>query len=155
MNIEDYIATHCNAGIEKLGSQLLIRSIKNQSLNSVVLVLKWITGLTSLHQASRPLIFYSVECLRPTVYDWCTSLLANMKSHLTECKLGRKSNFRFTSILCSFFIEWVLGLGPRVEIVLHGTCNQAMALWTEVMRQQGGGRVSTPYNDKFFFWWSW
>jgi hypothetical protein len=21
------------------------------------------------------------------------------------------------------------------------------------MRQQGGGRVSTPYNDDFFFWW--
>jgi hypothetical protein len=28
-----------------------------------------------------------------------------------------------------------------------------MEWWTEVMRQQGGGRVPTPYNDGFFYWW--
>jgi hypothetical protein len=138
MNIEDYIATHCIAGTEKVGSQLPIRAINNLSLKIVVLVLTWITGSTSLHQASRPLMFYSVECLRPTVYDWCTSLLANMKSQLTDCKLGRKRNFGFTSILCSFFFERVPGLGPRVEIVLHGPRDPSMAWWTEVMRWTGG-----------------
>jgi hypothetical protein len=28
-----------------------------------------------------------------------------------------------------------------------------MAWWTDVMRRLGGGRVPTPYNDEFFFWW--
>jgi hypothetical protein len=28
-----------------------------------------------------------------------------------------------------------------------------MARWIEVMRRQGAGRVVTPYNDDFFFWW--
>jgi hypothetical protein len=28
-----------------------------------------------------------------------------------------------------------------------------MAWWTEVMRQLGDGRVPTPCNDEFFFWW--
>jgi hypothetical protein len=28
-----------------------------------------------------------------------------------------------------------------------------MARWTEVMRRQGGGRVQTPYNEDFFYWW--
>jgi hypothetical protein len=23
------------------------------------------------------------------------------------------------------------------------------------MRKQGGGRVTTPYNDELFFWWRW
>jgi hypothetical protein len=23
------------------------------------------------------------------------------------------------------------------------------------MKRHGGGRVSTPYNDHFFFWWRW
>jgi hypothetical protein len=63
MNIEDYIATHCIAGTEKVGIQLPIRAINNLSLKIVVLVLTWITGSASLHQASRPLMFYSVECL--------------------------------------------------------------------------------------------
>jgi hypothetical protein len=39
MNMEEYIPTHCVAGIEKLGSQLPIMEIKNLILNIVVLVL--------------------------------------------------------------------------------------------------------------------
>ena len=42
-----------------------------------------------LHQASRPLIFYAMECMRPTIYDWSTTLLSNMKHQLSECKAGR------------------------------------------------------------------
>jgi hypothetical protein len=73
MNIEDYTNTHCIAGTEKVGSQLPIRAINNLSLKIVVLVLTKITGLASLHQTLRPLMFYSVECLLPTVYDcWPT-----------------------------------------------------------------------------------
>jgi hypothetical protein len=72
MNTEDYIDTHYIAGTEKVGSQLPIRAIKNLSLKIVFLVLTRITGSTSLHQALRFLMFYSVELLRPTVYDWCT-----------------------------------------------------------------------------------
>jgi hypothetical protein len=44
MNIEDYIATHCVAVIEKVGSQLPIREINNLSLKIVVLVLTQIMG---------------------------------------------------------------------------------------------------------------
>jgi hypothetical protein len=76
-----------------------------------------------------------------------------MKIHLTDYKQGRKRNFRFTSILCSFFFEQVPILGPRVEIVPHGPHDTTMARWTEVMRWLGRGRVPTPYNDEFFFWW--
>jgi hypothetical protein len=134
MKIEEYIDSHYVVGTPKVGSQLPIREINNISLNIVVLVLTRITGLASLHQASRPLMFYVVECLRPTIYDWCTSLLANMKSQLTECKEGSKRNFGFASILCNFFFERVPGLGPRVEILSRGPRDPAMAWWTEVMR---------------------
>jgi hypothetical protein len=153
MKIEEYIDAHCVAGTPKVGSQVPIRAISNLSLKIIVLVLTRIIGSASLHQASRPLMFYAVECARPTVYDWCTSLLTNMKGQLTECKQGSKRNFRFASILCSFFFERVPGLGPRVEILPREPRDPAMARWIEVMRRQGGGRVSTPYNDDFFFWW--
>jgi hypothetical protein len=79
MNIEEYIDVHCVAGTPKLGSQIPIRAINNLSLKIIVLVLTKITGSGSLHQALRPLMFYVVQCVRPTVYDWCTSLLTNMK----------------------------------------------------------------------------
>jgi hypothetical protein len=153
MTMEEYISTHCVAGTDKVGSQLPIRVIENLSLKIIVLVLTWILGSASLHQASRPLMFYAVECLRPIVYDWCTSLLANMKSQLMDCKQGKMRNFGFASILCSFFFERVPGLSPRVEITPHGQRDPTMSWWTDVMRWLGGGRVPTPYNDEFFFWW--
>jgi hypothetical protein len=89
-------------------------------------------------------MFYAVQCLGPTIYDWCTSILANMKSHLTNCKLGRMRKFGFTSILCSFLFERVPTLIPRVDITPHGLCDPTMLRWTEVMRWLGGGRVTTP-----------
>ena len=48
-----------------------------------------IAELASLHQASRPLMFYAVECMRPTVYDWSIALLGIMKHQLSECKMGK------------------------------------------------------------------
>jgi hypothetical protein len=153
MKIEEYIDAHCVAGTPKVGSQLPIRAINNIILKIVVLMLNMITRSTSLHQASRPLMFYVVKCLRPIVYDWCTSLLENMKSQLIECKQGSKMNFGFASILCSFFFEWVPSLAPRVDILPRGPRDPTMAWWTEVMRRQRGGRVPTPYNEDFFYWW--
>jgi hypothetical protein len=62
-NIEDYIATPCIIGIEKVCSQLLIRAFNNLTLKIVFLVLTQITGSTSLYQESRPLMLYSMEFL--------------------------------------------------------------------------------------------
>jgi hypothetical protein len=69
MTMEEYISTNCVAGTDKVGSQLPIKAIENLSLNIIMIVLTQISGLTSLHQTLRPLIFYVVECLIPTVYD--------------------------------------------------------------------------------------
>jgi hypothetical protein len=69
MKIWEYIEAHCVAGTPNFGSQLPIWSINNLSLKIIVLVLTKITGLTSFHQASRPLMFYVVEFLRPIIYD--------------------------------------------------------------------------------------
>jgi hypothetical protein len=79
MKVEEYIEAHCVVGTPMVRSQIPIRAIGNLSLKIIVLVLTRIIGSASLHQASRPLMFYALECERPTIYDWCTSLLTNMK----------------------------------------------------------------------------
>ena len=65
-------------------------------------------------------MFYAVECMRPTVYDWSTTLLSNMKQQLSDFKMVRVQNFGFSSILSTFFFERVPGLSPRVDVPLHG-----------------------------------
>ena len=65
--------------MEKVGSQILTDSIQVLGLKAIPLALDRIAGLASLRQALRPLMFYAVECRRPTVYDSSIALLSNMK----------------------------------------------------------------------------
>ena len=98
-------------------------------------------------------MFYAVECMTPTIYDWSTSLLSNMKHQLNECKAGRIRNFGFSSILSTFFFERVPRLSPRVDVPLHGVRDPAQRHWANAMRRLGGGRVANPYPAEFFPWW--
>ena len=122
-------------------------------LKAILLTLGRIAGLASLHQASQPMMFYAVECMRPTVYDWSTTLLSNMKQQLSDYKMGRVWNFGFGGILSTFFFEWVPGLGPTVDIVPLGVWDPSQRHWKNVMRRLGGGRVANPYPVDFFPWW--
>ena len=98
-------------------------------------------------------MFYAVECMRPTIYDWSTTLLSNMKHQLSECKAGRVWNFGFSSILSTFFFKRVPGLSPRVDVPLNGVQDLAQWHWAYAMRRLGGGRVANPYPADFFPWW--
>ena len=119
MSIDEYIAVYCFSDMQKVGSQIPTKSIQVLGLKAILLVLSKIVGLDSLHQASQPLMFYVVECMRPTVYDWSATLLSNMKQQLSDCKMGRVRNFGFGSILSTFFFERVPGISPRVDIPPH------------------------------------
>ena len=98
-------------------------------------------------------MYYAVECMVPTVYDWSTTLLGNMKHQLSECKAGRIRNFGFSSILSTFFFERVPGLSPRVDVPLHGVQDPAQRRLADTMHKLGGGRVANPYPADFFPWW--
>ena len=105
---------------KKVGIQVPTNAIQVLGLKAILLTLGRIAGVASLHQASWPMMFYVVECMRPTVYDWSNALLSNMKQHLSDCKMGRVRNFVFSSILSTFFFERVPGLSPRVDVPPHG-----------------------------------
>jgi hypothetical protein len=50
-----------------------------------------------------------------------------------DFKQGKKRNFIFASILCSFFFERVPSLSPRVEITPHGLRDPSISWWTDVI----------------------
>ena len=79
LTIDEYIGVYCYPNTEKVGSQVPTNAIQVLGLKAILLTLGRIAGLASLHQASRPLMFYAVECMRPMIYDWSTTLLSNMK----------------------------------------------------------------------------
>ena len=98
LTIDEYIVVYYYPNTDKVGSQVPTNVIQVLGLKAILLTLGRIAGLASLHQALRPLMFYAVECMRPTIYDWSTTLLSNMKHQLSECKASRVWNFGFSSI---------------------------------------------------------
>ena len=79
MTIKDYIAVYCLLDTEKVGIQILKNLVQNLGMKAILLALGRIAILESLHQASRPLIFFFSSRRRHTRYDWITTLLRNMK----------------------------------------------------------------------------
>ena len=69
LTIVEYIAVYCYPYTEKVGSRVSTNAIQVLGLKAILLTLGRIAGLASLHQASWPLMFYAVECMRPTIYD--------------------------------------------------------------------------------------
>jgi hypothetical protein len=102
-NIEDYIRMYCEADTEKVGSQVPIHKITSLSLRVILLLIGWITGSTTLHQASRAHMHCAIQCQEAHIYDWSTTMLTCMKRQLTECREHNNKNFGFGTILCSFF----------------------------------------------------
>ena len=63
LTIDEYIVVYCLPNMEKVGSQIPTNSIHILGLKAILLALGRIAGLDSLHQASRPMMFYAVECM--------------------------------------------------------------------------------------------
>ena len=63
LTIDEYIAMYCFPETKKVGSQILKNSIQILGLKAILLALGMITGLASLHQASWPMMFYTIECI--------------------------------------------------------------------------------------------
>jgi hypothetical protein len=110
-NIEDYIGMYCEAGTEKVGSQVSIHKITSLHLRIVLFMIGWITGSTTLHQASRAQMHCAVQCLEATIFYWSTTMLTCMKKQLTDCRRRMNKNFGFGhSIMCFLLLRECLVL---------------------------------------------
>ena len=125
LTIDEYIVVYYFPDMENFGIQISKKLIQVLGLKAILLALGRIVGLASLHQASRPMMFYAVKCMQPTVSDWSTTLLSNMKQQLNDCKMVRVQKFGFDNILSTFFFERVPGLSTRVDIAPHGVRDPA------------------------------
>jgi hypothetical protein len=128
-NIEELIGLYCSADIDCVSMQVPIIKITNLSLQAIVLLIGQIIGSAALHQASRAQMNCAVQCLNVQVFDWSTTLLECMKRQLTDCCLQTHRNFRFGTIMCSFFFERVSSFSPRVVVQGHHASLLTMCRW--------------------------
>ena len=95
----------------------------------------------------------AVECLTH-VYDWCTTLLLNMKQQLTSIRQAKTKKFGYGTILMTFFFEKIPALRPRVISTISSPQDPRISRWADMMKRLGGSEVpQTTWDDQFFLWW--
>jgi hypothetical protein len=85
LNLAELIAKQCEAGTNRVSSQVPISKITNLSLQVILLLIGRITGSTALHQVSRAHMNCAIQCLNALIFYWSTTLLECMKRQLTDC----------------------------------------------------------------------
>jgi hypothetical protein len=140
---------YCEAGTEKVGSQVPIHKITSLSLRVILLLIGQIIGSTTLHHASWAHMHCAIQCLEATIFYWSTTMLVLMKRELIECRRRTNKKFRFGTILCSFFFEKVPSLSPRETVWGHAPSFPTVSRWENLFLRHGGGRTIEAFDDKF------
>lgn len=144
---------YCEDDTQKVASQIPIAQIRTLALRSVAYCLVRMFGTTTQHIISHPLMYYALEYMRPTIYDWCTDMLASIHTQLTAYKTGRQKNFGYGSLICSLFFERIPTLNPRVSLSSPPPRQPWMMRWTRLWYRLGGG-PTCHYDEDFFNWWA-
>ena len=113
LTVDDYVHVYCVEGSKKVGTQIAIKYLRDLHMNFLLFTIGTVAGSASLHQPSRTQMRIAVECLTH-LYDWCTSLLMNMKQQLTSIRKVKTKHFGYGTILMKFFFEKIHGLRPKV-----------------------------------------
>ena len=95
--------------------------------NDEILPMSKYVGSTLI--ASRAYMYYAIECTQPTIHDWCSTLLGNMKSQLTRCKTDELNFLGYGPLLVSFFMERDLTMNPCVIIPMYDPWDPHMSVW--------------------------
>jgi hypothetical protein len=132
-----------------VASQIPIAWIQTLALRYVAYCLVRMSGTTTQHVISFPLMYYALECMQPTAYDWCTSMLASVRTQLTTCNTEREKNFSYGSLICSFFFERIPVLTRRISMPPPPPRQTQMARWPRLWYHLGGGPAQR-YDEEFF-----
>ena len=101
--VESYIRDLCAEGTRRQGGKLPIQHVTDIPLCTILYTVTRIAGSTSAHLASKSQVMISIHAIEGVVFDWCSSLLANLKDQLTHYRQGRQKQFGYGLILACFF----------------------------------------------------
>lgn len=61
------------------GGKVKIETIDNLPLRMILYTIARVSATQALHESLKSQFQYVLECLTPTIFNWCGGLLANMK----------------------------------------------------------------------------
>ena len=70
-SLDDLIDQYCALGMESQYGKLRIQSIVDRPLRTVVYMIGKVDETRPAHLTTRSHMMYSLECIEPTVFNWC------------------------------------------------------------------------------------
>ena len=104
-------------------------------------------GSATFHVATGSQMRIAVDCFRGTIFNWCETVLANIKGQLTRAKNGKLNNFGYGSIVVTFALKRIPLLAPQHILVDVGRAQEPrMIRWVTLMahHNEGGEIVRFP-----------
>ena len=84
---------------------MLINTIGDLTLKSILFTITRAAGVQAPHEASKNHLILATQCLSPTIFNWAAAVTTNIKRKLTNCKRAETKQFSYVSIVVSFFLE--------------------------------------------------
>lgn len=100
----------CNVQTQEKGID--IKTISYLELMIIAFVVTRLCGSVALHIATGSQMRMAVDFFRGTVFNWCDTVLANIKGQLTRAKNGQLKTFGYGALVVSFGLERVPMLIP-------------------------------------------
>jgi hypothetical protein len=89
MPVKEYVANHFVPGSRLVGSRIVKKNVRDLPLRSVLFSITNLVGITSAHLASRSHMAYALQCVEPTLFNWSTIFLHNVKDQISRCRMGQ------------------------------------------------------------------
>ena len=87
-SLDDLIDQYYALGMESQSGKLHIQSIADYPLRKVVYTIKKVARTRSTHLTTKSHMLYALQCMEPTVFNWCEGMLVCLKDQLNKCKRG-------------------------------------------------------------------
>ena len=114
LTIRDYNKEYCGPDDHVSSSRVPINHIVNLNLKVIFNAINYMAGSIMVHLATRPYMALARFCLDPNIYGWCRTVRVSLCKKLTTFHEGKKKEFSYGSLLCSFFFEKVSVIQPWV-----------------------------------------
>ena len=75
-----------------------------------------------------------------------------MKKQLSDCRIGKKKNFVYVSILVAFLFKRVPSLILAVTLPPYPPRDPRITWWGDVFLRWGGGEIQGDYYGDFYAW---
>lgn len=99
-----------------VSNKVPIERIRSRSMRSILWLIVWLVGSKSPHIATKAQLFLAVDCVQPQMFNWCETVLHQLKAELTACKTRTQQSFGYGTLIVSFILERVPVMHPRMRL---------------------------------------